>query len=151
MCHCLNLYHLYNNSWNNNYSFVILICLFASHTYTLFCTQLHSRLIELQLTVVCFCTFISQKDRSNEGSWSRQFLFLPYREFYCDRLYMCALIHVFPQCLLFVVYLKGLRCICVVCIVFTISLILKVFVFIAFAYCFRMNDIRSFRVTCHPL
>ena len=27
MCHCSNLYHVYNNNYNNNYSFVILICL----------------------------------------------------------------------------------------------------------------------------
>ena len=33
MCHCSNLYHVYNNNYNNNYSFVILICLqhFCKH------------------------------------------------------------------------------------------------------------------------
>ena len=27
MCHCSNLYYVYDNNYNNNYSFVILICL----------------------------------------------------------------------------------------------------------------------------
>ena len=50
ICHCSNLYHISNNNYNNNYSFVTFICLryfFAanssslclSHNYSLFCSQ----------------------------------------------------------------------------------------------------------------
>ena len=78
MCPCSNLYHIFNNNYNNNYSFVILKCLqpfckphflvilhtwlfvflltnFSCKLYTysldLHNTQLHSRLTELPLTL----------------------------------------------------------------------------------------------------
>ena len=49
MCHCSNLYHVYNNTYKSNYSFFILICLqpfckphlyfILLHGYLLFCSQ----------------------------------------------------------------------------------------------------------------
>ena len=74
MWHCSNLYHVRNNNYNSNYSFVILICLqsfckphfsilltsffFKHYTYSLdlhngdlqTTMQLHTRLTELPLT-----------------------------------------------------------------------------------------------------
>ena len=61
MCHCSKLYYVYNNNYNNNYSFVILKSLQSfckPHLYfVLRCsnTQLHTILIELQLTVATCC------------------------------------------------------------------------------------------------
>ena len=39
MCHCLNLYHVYNNNYNNNYSFVILVIRYTAHNlFVTLCT-----------------------------------------------------------------------------------------------------------------
>ena len=90
--------------------------LFASHTCTLFCTQLRSSNTQtqhktdcLQLTVVCsvlqtyslISTFLKLKVFAS-----------PSRLLYCDRLCMCLLTHVLPLSLLSVVYLKAVRCFC---------------------------------------
>ena len=70
MCHCSNLYHICNNNYNNNYSFVttFLQATFVRYSsHTLFCLQnnvsnterrslnmqLHTRVTELLLTAVC--------------------------------------------------------------------------------------------------
>ena len=101
------------------------------------------------------CLFIVQQDQSNKRSWSRIFLFSTSGKLYCDRLYMCILIHVFSSCLLLVVYLKSVRFVFALCVLYihclllrlllSISDILKVFAFVA--SCFQGNDTRSFRVT----
>ena len=69
------------------------------------------------------CPFIVQQDQPNERSWNSRFLFSPTREIYWDSLYIRTIIHVFSSCLLLVVYLKGVRCICVVCIVYALPLV----------------------------
>ena len=117
-------------------------------------TQLHTRLIELLLTVVCFVL-------SNERSWSRRFVFLPSRQLYREHfLFMHShTLAIRFSLMLVVVGLLGscsmylLRCICIVCIVYTLSLvafafvvfslsisfILMVLVCLAFAYCFHVK------------
>ena len=101
-----NLYHVYNNNYNNNYSFIVLICLqpfckqhlcvilltqlFAkfsqrqsSNHNCIVHTQLHTRLSEFLLTAVCFTLpFYSPT--------SRTFVFLPSRELYCDLIFVCV-------------------------------------------------------------
>ena len=121
-----------------------------SHNYSLFCSH-----EDLQTTTVFFTRnftqdwlnsywlssnlaglFIVQHNQSNERSWIRTFMFLPFHELYCDHL-------------LFVYSYTCLSLsICVVWILFTLSLIvfslstsfiLMVFVFVPFAYCFHVK------------
>ena len=120
ICHCSNLYHVYSNNYNNNYSFLIFICLesFATNICSLFYIQLrclnmqlHTRLTELQLAVVCFVLPFCRARSVTRIFFKLKFLFSPSRELYCDCLYMCILLQIFPSCLLLMVYLKVVRCI----------------------------------------
>ena len=102
--------------------------IFFSHSYSQFCSQqrssnhdythatLHIRLTEfLPLTVACFVLpFYSSRSRLHENSI----------------VILCIRILVFPSRLLLLVYLERVRCICVVCIVYTLSI--DTFTFITF-------------------
>ena len=116
MCHCLNLYHVYNNNYNNNYSFVILICMQPSckpHVHVILLPTLfvsptlirssNTQLVFTQGWLNCYwlssalsCPFIYARLQSSERSQSRRFGFSPSLELYRDCLYMCILILVFP-------------------------------------------------------
>ena len=79
-------------------------------------TQLHTRLIKFLLTVARFVLPLYIRTHSVCRTFSMyKFAFLPSRELYRDRLYMCIFILVYPSCLLLLDYLKGVRCICVLC------------------------------------
>ena len=91
-----DLYNVYNNNYNNNCLFNILLTqLFAILLTTvifkpwLFCSHATSHKAD------CCLPFYGPHEQSNEPSWSRRFAFLPSRELYRDRLYMCILILVY--------------------------------------------------------
>ena len=121
--HCSNLDYIYeyNQNYNNNYSFVMLICLqtfWKQHLFVVFLTQLfarylqrwssnydcfvhtklHTKLTEfLLLSSALSCPFKFLHDQSNECSWT----FLPFWELYRDHIIiLCICIPVFPSCLL---------------------------------------------------
>ena len=82
--------------------------------------------------------FIVQQVQSNERYWNRMFLFSPSQEIYCDRLYMCAFSYMsFPHACCWWLNWKVFD-VFVLC-AFSITVILKDFVFVAFAYCFHVN------------
>ena len=121
--HCSKLYHVYNNNYNNNNSFVVLICLqpfckqyiyklFFPHDYSLFCPNLsviadfyslHHHSSDLptrnKLTAVCSVQSFYSPIHLVEHSGNGSFLFLPSKEVYRVRLYMFILIHGFSSCL----------------------------------------------------
>ena len=106
-------------------------------------TCLNTRLTELTLTVVYSVLPFYSPTRSVKRTFlKKRFLCEHSRLLYCDRFYMFILIHIFSSCLLLMVYFKAVRCMCVcmLCthchLLFSISFILMVFVFAAFAYCF---------------
>ena len=92
MCHCFNLYHVYNNNYNNNTKittirslFLSAYNLFANHTCTVFCKQLgcsntqlfvhshlHTRLIEFLLTLVCYILSFYTPTRSIKRTLLKQ-------------------------------------------------------------------------------
>ena len=63
MFHCSNLHHLYNNNYNNNYSFIILICLQPSCKSRLFVILLIRLFAILLLTLLQKHLFV----RSSQG------------------------------------------------------------------------------------
>ena len=75
--------------------------------------QLHTRLTEFLLLLVCFsCPFIVQHKLSNKRSLGRTFVFSPSSEFDCGFVVVCAFA-LFLSCLLLSVYLNMFDvCIC---------------------------------------
>ena len=170
MCHCSNLYHVYNNNYNNNYSFVIPICLqpvckphlyFILHTTEVFkqATSHMTDCITTDCRLLCLALLQSNKIiQTNvlkvEGSCFRllensiAFLLHVYVHSHTCLSLMLVIGGLFVSCSMYL-----LACICVICIVYRLPLvvfypfILIIFVFVAFAYCFHVNDIRSFHVT----
>ena len=72
--------------------------------------QLHARLTEFLLTVVCFsCPFMVQHDQFNENSWSRRFL--TSRELTTAFIFASLFLSVPFSLFLVVVYLDHVRCI----------------------------------------
>ena len=137
-----NLCHVYNNNYNNNYAFVILIC-FILHTTDMF-KHATSHKAALQLPVVCFVLPFYSPTRSVK------------RRFLKQKILVLAFLRTLfrPSCLLLVVFLKNVRCICVHfascyvrfhCVCF---FILMVFIFVAFAYFFHVKDIRQITNIC---
>ena len=80
MCHCSNLYHIYNNNFNNNsldrYPYHTTIrqtfttAIFKPRLFIY--TQLHTRLTELLLTLACFVGAFYVRTSSVCGMFSKQ-------------------------------------------------------------------------------
>ena len=162
MYHCSHLYNVYNNNYNNNCSFVIFICLqpfckphlyFILHTTEMFkhATSHKTDWITTDCCPLCLAplyihAFSLQNVLQVEGIWSRLL----------EDSIVKACVYAFSYCLFRMLVVGCLfgRCSMYLCIVYTLTLvafsmsfILMIMVFVAFPYCFHMNDIRSFRVT----
>ena len=132
LCHCSNWYHVYNNNYNNNNSFMVLICLqplckphlyLILHTTEMFkrATALFTRnftqgwLKSTDCSPLCLTFFIYAHLQSAERSQRRRFIISPSTELYRESLCVGILILVYIACLLLLLYLESVRCICVLC------------------------------------
>ena len=153
-CNYSNLYHVYNINYNNNYSFVLQpFCkpyLHYMHTTEMFKHSTQNWLNYYWLLPALCAHFIYARLQSAGPSQSRRFMISPSRELYRESLCMCIPILVYLAWLL-LVYLESVRCIVytLTLVAFFISFILMVFVFVVFAYCFHVNNIRTLRVTIY--
>ena len=102
--------YLYNNNYNNNYSFVILICLQPFCQPHLFVRSSQRRILNRNFTqgwlnyywlVACFVFAFFKRTSSVCRMLSRRFVFSPSRELYCNRLHMCILIRLCVLCIIF--------------------------------------------------
>ena len=107
MCHCSNLYHVYNHKYNNNclvrypkHTTIHLIFTMAIFKPQLFCS--HATLHADWILTEC-CPFIYARLQSDEGSWSGTFGVSPSREFFCDYL----IVRIELVVLLLLVYVYG--------------------------------------------